>query len=303
MKPFALCISFAWILFVSLPVQADSNEKRLESGAGHFEFSSTPGTAEKPVTVWYALPAELKPETRVLFVMHGVLRNGEEYRDAWLDLARKHEFVLIVPEFSNKHYRGSPRYHFGNVYHNNGGIYEENDPADWSFSAIDAIFAEVRERTGIEAETYTLYGHSAGAQFVHRLVLFHPEAGFDLAIAANSGSYTMPTLDRSYPYGLDLDNPEGNGINEERLEKALKRRLIVLLGEEDTDENDRYLPRAAGALEQGKHRFERGQNFQKIAKEEAEARGIEFLWELHTVPGVGHSNPRMAPAAVEVLGW
>jgi poly(3-hydroxybutyrate) depolymerase len=296
----ARCWSFAWILLI---VSTASAADPLAPGSGHFVFTGSPGTAKRPVTVWYEVPESLHAESPVLFVMHGVLRNGEEYRDAWAALAREHGFLLLVPEFSSEHYPGSTSYHQGGVYRRNGRGYEETDEALWAYSAIDPIFDEARERTGVTAETYTIYGHSAGAQFVHRLVLFKPDARYDRALAANAGSYALPTLDTAYPYGLGLDDAEGQARNAERLEKALRRRLVILLGEADTDENDPYLPTSAEAKAQGRHRFERGHTFLDTARREAAARGIELLWELHTVPGVGHDNARMAPAAVKVLGW
>src|SRR3712207_6943257 len=64
-----------------------------------------------------------------------------------------------------------------------------------------SLFDFVREATGNPSEQYRIYGHSAGAQFVHRLALFVPEARFATAIAANAGWYTMPTFDgKKFPY-------------------------------------------------------------------------------------------------------
>src|SRR5260370_3493388 len=47
-----------------------------------------------------------------------------------------------------------------------------------------------------------LWRHSAGGQFVHRLLATQPHDIFEAVGAANSGWYTLPTLDREYPEGL-----------------------------------------------------------------------------------------------------
>jgi hypothetical protein len=51
----------------------------------------------------------------------------------------------------------------------------------------------------------------------------------------------------------------------------------------------------------GPHCFERGQTFFATARKYAEGIGARFAWELETVPGVGHSNRKMAPAAAKLL--
>src|SRR5271155_4121645 len=48
------------------------------------------------------------------------------------------------------------------------------------------------------SKTYYLYGHSAGGQFAHRLVLFMPNARYQRVVAANPGYYTMPQFNCVY---------------------------------------------------------------------------------------------------------
>ena len=54
-------------------------------------------------------------------------------------------------------------------------------------------------------------------------------------------------------------------------------------------------------MRQGKHRFERGNFFYKMAKDEANELGIVFNWKLQTVPNVGHSNTNIAPVAAKLF--
>ena len=77
--------------------------------------------------------------------------------------------------------------------------------------------------------------------------------------------------------------------------------VVVHLAEEDTDPQDRYLPRSRGAMSQGPHRFDRGQNFFATAREAAEDLEVKLRWTVSTVPGVGHSNSRMAPHAAKLM--
>ena len=281
---------------VSNEVEATSSP-RLEPGSGSFVFESTPGTGDRPVTVWYHMPAQATTESPVHFVMHGTGRNGEDYRDQWVDLSDQYGFLLVVPEFADEYYPGADSYNLGNMFTDG----QPNEVAMWSYAAIEPIFDEVRARTGNVNERYTIYGHSAGAQFVHRFLMFQPDTRAEAAVSANAGWYTMPDTGPDFPYGLGgLDGFQGRSADE-WLGDALQRPMVVLLGEEDTDPEHRSLRRAPEAMEQGEHRFERGQNYFAAAAAEAERLGVPFAWRLETVPGVAHSNTNMAPAAAAVL--
>jgi len=269
------------------------------TGSGNFLFAETAATVESPVPVWYHRPGGLPADAPVLFVMHGTLRNGEEYRDQWVDLSERHGFLLVVPEFSHEGWAGAEGYNLGRMHDEAGNPLPEEQ---WAFGVIENVFDEVRQRFGSTRDRYTIYGHSAGAQFVHRFLLFAPDARFDAAVPANAGWYTMPVEDVAYPYGLRTGSGELL-VNEERIRHAVERPVTILLGEEDNDPEASHLRRNDQADAQGIHRFERGHTFFRTAQERAAELGADFNWSIQTVPGVGHSNTRMAPAAVRALGW
>src|SRR5690606_21404598 len=110
------------------------------------------------------------------------------------------------------------------------------------------------------------------------------------------GSYMMPDMDVAFPFGLK-DTPAGL----DQLKKALGKNLIVQLGEADNDPDAPYLPKGKQPMRQGAHRFERGNNFYKAARELAEKEGVDFTWQIRTVPGVGHENGQMAVDAAAFL--
>lgn len=275
------------VLALASPVAAD-----LERGKGSFQFEEARHNAGRPIKVWSYWPPTAGPEARVLIVMHGTLRNGETYRDQWIAQSEKHSVLLLVPEFPSAQF-STLAYHHGNVLDREGKVNDENA---WTFSWIDPLFQRAKELTGNRSERYFLYGHSAGAQFVHRMVLFKPNAKYQTAVSANAGSYTMPDLADTFPFGLQ----ETPG-DEARLQVALGRRLLVLLGDQDTDSSDRNLPRGERAEAQGRFRLERGLGFFARSALAARELGVVLNWRLAVVPGVGHSNENMAPAAAELL--
>ncbi|MCL9983030.1 MAG: hypothetical protein NBV60_07730 [Erythrobacter sp.] len=258
--------------------------------AGQFTFTAWEGP---PLPVYYQLPDQVTPETPVVFVMHGVKRDADRYRDEWADLARRHGFIAIVPQFGAADFPGSRGYNTGYFAQADG---TPRPRALWSFAAIEPLFDDVRKRFGTNAPRYTIYGHSAGAQFVHRYVLFIPEARIEQAIAANAGWYTMPDPATGFPYGLG-EAP----VDERGLTAALGKRLTVLLGTADTDRSDPDLRKTPEADAQGPHRFARGLAFYAAGERAAAERKARFGWTLVTVPGVGHSNAKMAGAAAEIL--
>ena len=251
----------------------------------------TPGGIQQ--NVYLTRPVHLAPDRPLLFVLHGAGRNADEYRDQWHELALEHDFLLVVPEFKERLYPGVRGYNLGNVFDPDGQVRSEPER---SFSAIEAVFEEVRRRFGMTAQGYAIYGHSAGAQFLHRFLYHVPDARVTGAVAANAGWYTMPVFDAAYPYGL-----RGSVVGSGDLAAALQRPLTVLLGEADEDPQHPSLRRTPEALAQGPHRLARGQAFFSAASDAAAALGVPFAWQLLTVPGAGHDNRSMAPAAIPRL--
>lgn len=286
MKPLLLA-GLAFTLICGSPARAAP--PAMPAGAGHFDFSR----AGKTVRVWYARPASAGADSPIVFVMHGVKRNGEDYRNGWQPHARQHGFVLVVPEFSEAEFPGDAGYNFGNTVDAQGKL---RPPHEWAFNFVEPIFDEVRAACGSTRPRYFLYGHSAGAQFVHRFVYFVPEARAESLIAANAGWYTLPDLMLDFPYGL-----RGSPVSEPALRRALERPLVVLLGTADTDPNHPHLRRTPEAMAQGPHRFARGEFFHAAGRRQAEALGTTFGWQLAPAPGVAHSNAGMARHAVERL--
>jgi predicted alpha/beta superfamily hydrolase len=154
----------------------------------------------------------------------------------------------------------------------------------------------IKSMTGNESASFYLFGHSAGAQFVHRYVLYNPSARFSKAISANAGWYTLPDFSVAFPYGL-----KNTQLKESDVVNACKKKLIVLLGTNDTDTNDSSLRKTPEANAQGSHRYARGLYFYNQSKQSAEKNGYEFQWILREAPGVGHDHVAMSKDAVKVF--
>lgn len=265
-------------------------KKLFAAGAKRFTFDGWAGPA---FPVWTYRSADTPADAPVLFVFHGVKRDADKYLGEWIGLARKYRIALIVPEYSREAFPGVRSY--------SHGWFTEKDgtprPADtWSFAAIEPVFAAVKAREGLTAETYALYGHSGGAQFVHRYILAGGGPHMGRAVSANAGSYAMPDPAVAWPFGLGglpagLWNPA----------KALALPVTVLLGTEDTDPNHPSLPRQPEAMAQGPYRLARGEAFYARARALAAAEHVGFGWSCALVPGVGHDNGGMAPVAVRIL--
>lgn len=266
----------------------------LPEGPGRFVFEDTAGNSGKPIPVWYHRAKSYEDGMPVVFVMHGNARNAEDYRDGWIALAEKHRFLVIAPEFSEKDFPGPWRYSIGNVFRATG---DRKPEAVWVSTLIEKIFDRLRRRHGVTAEKYDIVGHSAGAQLVHRIVLFKAGNRIRTAIAANAGWYTMADDGVELPYGI-----AGSGIGHARLRDAFATKFIVLLGAADTNPYHHSLRRSDKAMAQGRHRVERGENFFRQAKAKAAELGGLFAWEIVYAKGVGHDGRRMADFAAELLG-
>jgi len=282
------------MLLLLLSAQA-SSFKAEASAAGnqanpYYAFTGWEGPA---IRVWFHVPSKATADSPIVFVMHGVGRDADRYYAEWRDYAENFNFVLLVPEFSQSHFPKAAGYNLGNVFDKEGSV---NDETVWSFSAIDLIFDEFKQRMASNRTHYRLYGHSAGAQFVHRFMFYKPKAKTELIITANAGWYTMPDDATDFPYGF-----KSSGLSEQSIAPVLKKKVIVMLGDKDIDPNHRSLRRTPEAMAQGPHRFARGQAFFNQAQGLASRLNSPFEWEQVIVPGAEHSNAQMAAAAAPLL--
>lgn len=263
----------------------------IPQGKWSFVFTDAKGRPDRPMRVYTYRPRQCKDVACPLqFVLHGVKRNASEYRDQWELIADRYGLIVVAPEFSQKHWSRAAGYNLGDV-----GAHA--DPEKWGFSAIEHLFDEVREG---QAE-YRIFGHSAGAQFLQRMMLFRPDHRASVVVAANPGWYTMPEwrADRKagpFPYSLVEAR-----VGERELRRALERRFVLMLGEKDNDPDDENLNQTEGARKQGATRVERGENFFKAATAVAGELGVKLGWELVEVPETAHDGAQMGRFAADYL--
>ena len=286
------------ILMSFCTINCKSQVTEPEKGKGYFNFTKTGFNNSKPIKVWYYVPETLNDNTPVLIVLHGVNRDAERYRDEWLELVQKYNSILLCPEFNADDFPDDANYNLGNMFERleNEEVSDPLPEGKWTFGIIEPIFDFVIAKYKLKTTQFSIYGHSAGAQFVHRLALYKPESKIKKVIPANAGWYTMPVFDIDFPYGL-----KNSECDTARLKQAFKLEVTVLLGEEDTNPNHSQLRRTPKAMKQGIHRLERGTNYFNTAKKMAEQLNTPFNWKLQTVPGVAHSDKKMAPAAAEII--
>lgn len=274
-------------------VQSRLDSKSIQDGAGSFIFADAQGNPDKPITVWYYQPSAFSSRATLVFVMHGAKRDAQRYRDEWAAYAEKAGFLLIVPEFSHKYYPGIREYNQGNLFDKMEKPVPENDRA---FTVIEHLFEFIKNATQNQSSSYDIYGHSAGGQFVQRMVLFKKDARIRMAIAANPGLYAVASFSNKYPYGI-----RNSGVTPEDLRAAFERKFILILGEKDVMVDDLNLARFPDALAQGSSSFERGTIFFAAASDEASRLGMTFNWKLTIVPGAAHDDAKLAYAAAQLL--
>ena len=268
--------------------------QKLKNGTDSFVIHAYKKSERKSIKVWTYKPDSWKSQDRILFVMHGGGRNANDYLEAWKDIAEENNIFIIAPEFANKFSKYTTNdYQEGNLF---TFFKTENPRAEWAFQVIENIFDHIKKTNGITNKKYNIFGHSAGGQFVHRMIMLMPEARIDKAIAANSGFYTIPEKDLDYPYGI-----KNTPVSDNSLKESFRKNLIVLLGENDNDPELGTFRETELAMQQGKHRLERGSFFFKKASNLAQERSWYFNWKIDTIQNVGHDYRKMSSNAVKYL--
>lgn len=251
----------------------------------------------KPLEVYYYLPEGYTPTTPPVMVFHGMKRNADFYRDSWIDLAETHGFLVLTPLFSEEMFPGTIGYNLGNLFATEEATSPPTAPESWSYAVPGAVFRHLKDTLQVTtAPGYMAFGHSAGSQFLHRLMALNPSRELLLAIPSNAGWYTLPDTSVPWPYGY-----KGTGVSTETLAAMLAIRTVVLLGDADTRTDSNSLRRTPEAMAQGPHRFSRGQTFFRTVTALADHLDRPHRWQMQFVPGVGHDGDLMAPSAAAIM--
>jgi len=289
----------------------------IREGSGSFWIEGGENKKEKPIRVYYHKPQNYRPNSKILMVIPGAGRNGDRYRDAWIEESEKYGILILSPRYPEQDYDFGA-YHLCNLLYdlnlegsveyiegtNHAKMTEENftykvnsNADEWLFNDFDRIFDLVVEELNATTTQYDLFGHSAGGQILHRLAIFYESPRINYIIASNSGFYTLPDMKASLPFGIQ-DTP----LEKQDLKTAFKKKLILFNGELDNaQETGGTLLRSTSADRQGLHRLERGNYFFKKSQNLAKELANDFNWEIQVVPDVGHDHRKMWNAAAEYL--
>lgn len=307
MRAFVLALAIGIIVSTASSAQdSHADHPLIDTGSGSFHVAGGENREDKTIGVYYHKPATFTAKSRVLLVLPGAGRNGGTYRDDWIEASEEHGVLILALEYPEDSYPNFWSYNLAGMISeveiNEArtamvGYTVNRNPTTWIFADFDRIFAEVKDELGLEADTYDMFGHSAGGQILHRMVLFHPENNANRILASNSGWYTVPTFDGEFPFGLDNLMTTGEGLG-----RPFMADLVVFLGElDDENETRGHLVRSPEVDVQGISRIERGKHFYTTAKQAAEMLDSEFNWKIKVIPNVGHDHKRMSDAAADYL--
>ena len=252
-----------------------------------------PAFPGRKLYLYTARPHDYSPDLPVLFVHHGVGRNGAAYRDYWLDHANETRILVIAVEFPEESFPDYLWYHFGNR-HTEHGI--ANPQEQWTYAIDERLFATLLALGVTRRQRYGLFGHSAGGQFVHRMLSFGYRERVAVAVSANAGTYAMPDLQTAWPFGLG-----DTGLDDHALRALLEFPITVMAGTNDTKTAGRYFPKGPRSMRQGPTRFARAHNYVRAGHAAAEALRTRCAWTVIDVPDVGHDGQRMSAAAAPVV--
>jgi pimeloyl-ACP methyl ester carboxylesterase len=262
---------------------------------------------------------------RAVLVLHGRLRNADVYfRSAEKAQAAAGDAgktaLMIVPQFLAEIDVGAFQLPADTLRWSLEG-WEGGDPAVGptpasSFDALDAILGKLADRKLFpNLKQVVVAGHSGGGQVVQRYAIAGKgEAALSAEgisvryVVANPSSYAYFSTERpeqtiaascpgynDWKYGMESRPPYLAVPTSAALEKGyVARRVIYLLGTDDTNPNHPALDKSCMAESQGPYRYARGHSYFAAMQARDANTPNHRLWD---VPGVGHNGDRMLTSA------
>ena len=256
---------------------------------------------------YFCVPTKLTEKTSILVLAHGTPKdltpeeNAKFYVESWKDFAEEHDYILIAPAFNQEN--------FSSLYGDQAmsgyrGLFGREIGADeWVLRLVDVF----KKNTGILSEQFSLYGHSAGGQFVGRFLVTHPEV-VKSAVITSAATYPQPNIEVKWPFGMgelhtdiewDIDTINHVDIvpEKEKWLDALKIPLTVIVGMNDTGE----LPQELIPGQKGRNRYMISRNWIRDMETFAEINGVENNFKLEFIPGIGHSMSGLMPYSQKAI--
>lgn len=303
-QPFCKCLLLSFLismLFFGCNTDGSTNQNELNSattGSGFVLYNYSVANYSKTLRIFYYIPQNATSSTPILFAFHGVNRNADAYRNALINKSNALNFIIIAPEFSDQNFPTGDGYALGNVYidGDNPTVNSLNPESNWSFSIVEPMFDFFKKQLKNSSTSYTIFGHSAGAQFAHRFLMFKPNNRASQIVISAAGWYTFPDKTVPFPYGTK------NSILENKsTEIFFAKNVFVQVGELDNNPNDSNLRHNFFADAQGLQRVERATNFYNFCKQQAEIANFDFNWTFHIQNNASHNFITASENAAELL--
>jgi hypothetical protein len=319
--------TLSWILLLLLAGGAWAEPAEDYSAAliagGRLTVATAQGRGTLPVHVSADWTHRLPEVTRALVVVHGAMRDADtSLRVAQAALYAAGEAgrgtMIVLPQFlaepdAAAHAMPGDMLRWSVTGWIDGAAATGPAPLS-SFDALDAILARLADPTTFpNLKRLAIAGHAAGAQLVQRYAIVGrgattlARAGIAVRyVVANPSSYVWFGEDRPVPtdrtacamvdqwaYGL-AGAPAYVEQTDALEERYIKRDVVYLLGEADTDPNHPSLDRSCAAEAQGPNRYARGMNY-LFALEQRHPNLVRH--SILSVWGVGHDAGSMFVSA------
>ena len=246
---------------------------------------------DKPdVEIFYITPEEINEDTKVIFVIHGNSRNAEDYLGAWIPHVLNKNVIVAAPQFTKTDFR---YFFLLEMAESSGKV--NNNRSDYINNSISLFFNYIKSKFSLTAKTYSMFGHSAGAQFTHRYMLLSKDKRISNAVVANAGWYTFIS-NAEFPYGIKSSPII---ISDEDLRWFMSNKVNLLIGSEDL--GSKSVNSSKGAKLQGITRVDRANSYFNSLITSAEDRNYVLRWNYRVLDNVDHDFKKVTPYAANIL--
>ena len=242
------------------------------------------------VEIYYISPDVIDENTKVIFVIHGNSRNAEDYLSEWRPYIANKNVIVVAPKFTKESFK---YFALLEMAQSSGKV--NKDESEYINNSISLIFNFIKSKFSLNTQTYSMFGHSAGAQFTHRYMLLSHDKRISSAVIANAGWYTFIST-AEFPYGIKNAPIK---ISSDHIRWYTASKVNLLIGSDDI--GFKSLNTSKGAQIQGINRYERANNYFNTLIKEAEKNNYVLRWNFKVLDNVDHDYKKITPIAADIL--